>query len=189
MPSLKERYTIHDLAQVAALPENHGKLLELIDGEIIEKMGSFIPSTLAMKLGAYLLAYLAQNPIGYITGADGTYILSESNKPMPDVGYISKARLTALPQREVPIPPDLAVEVVSPNDALQEVRRKVYMYLEHGVQEVWVVYPEDQTLDVYTPTPEGASIRHLKQADTLTGGVLLPGFTLPLSQLFELYES
>lgn len=184
MSATTPRYTLADLASLQALPENQDKLLELIEGEIHEKMGSFIPSLLAARMIGFLLRYLEETPIGYVTGADGSYVLSEHNKPIPDVAFISKTRLPELPSREAPVPPDLAVEVISPNDSIREAQKKALLYLRHGVQMVWLVYPEDQSMDVFTPADEGAHIRTYTREDTLIVGELLPNFELSLAKLF-----
>jgi Uma2 family endonuclease len=128
------------------------------------------------------------NPIGYVTGADGSYILSATNRPIPDVGYISKGRLPELPLREDPIPPDLAVEVVSPTDDLREVQKKALRYLHYGVQLVWLVYPEDQTVDVYQPSDPSVEVQTYRMGEALCGAGVLPGFSLPLADIFTLAQ-
>jgi Uma2 family endonuclease len=184
---LKEgRLTLEDLHEFEARPENQGKLFELIEGEIIEKMASFLPSAIAQQVAFALMLYLKQNPLGYLTGSDGGYIMPDGSRLIPDVGYISKARLPEIPPREVPLPPDLAVEVVSPTDDLREVQKKARLYLRHGVQVVWVVYPEDQTLDIYTAAEGGVLVQTLGPEDKLTCPALLPDFTLPLAEVFQL---
>jgi Uma2 family endonuclease len=165
----------------ASLPENRGRLFELIDGEIVEKMGSFTPSYLAAWIATFINLYLMQNPIGYVTGADGAYILSDDHALMPDVGYISRARLPTKPDREVPGAPDLAVEVKSPNDSKRELRRKAELYMRFGTKIVWLVFPETRQIEVYLPDQD---VRELGIDDTLDGGDVLPGFSLPVKQLF-----
>lgn len=77
--------------------------------------------------------------------------------------------------------PDLAVEVVSPGDAGEVIVDKVEQYLSAGTTQVWVVYPDRKSIHVHTP---GGQAQRLSMTDTLTGGELLPGFALPLSDLF-----
>lgn len=79
-------------------------------------------------------------------------------------------------------PPDLAIEIVSPTDRISHVNRKIRLYLEDGVQVVWLVEPEEQTITIYTPATK--QFTRLTLEDTLTGGDLLPNFALSLSQLF-----
>jgi Uma2 family endonuclease len=178
-PKLK---TVADLEAFAALPENRARLFELIAGEIIEKMGSFIPSRIAGWIVYFLNAYLLNHPIGYVTVTDGSYILSEEDAPMPDVAFISRARLPTIPERAVHGPPDLAVEVKSPNDTRRELRRKAELYIRYGVRLVWLVFPEDQTVEVYMADEEVVTMG----ADgILDGRDVLPGFTLAVADLFR----
>jgi Uma2 family endonuclease len=108
--------TLEEYRAISELPENADKLLELIRGEIVEKVPSFTPSMIASRISTYLNMYLLKNKIGYVTGEAGGYIMDEENVLIPDVGYISKERLPETPEREAPVPPDLAVEVKSPTE-------------------------------------------------------------------------
>ena len=81
--------------------------------------------------------------------------------------------------------PDLAVEVVSPSDVAQDVRRKVIDYLQAGTRLVWVVYPDTRTVDVYRP---GQDVRVVEAQSALHGEDLLPDFELPLRELFDVLE-
>ncbi len=170
----------------AESPERGDRLYELIDGEIIEKMASFIPSRVALRLGRRIDEHAEKINSGYTTGADGSYRLSESVVLIPDVGYISKERMPDVPSREVPVAPDLAVEVMSPNDSKRGLRRKAELYMSHGTRMVWLVFPEAEAgavvVEVYTPD---ADVIELRRSDTLSGGDLLPGFTLAVETLLE----
>lgn len=115
----KKALSYADYQRFCEMPENRDRLFEFIDGEIIEKMPSFEPSELATEIIYFLKHYLKQNPIGRLTAPDGSYIMSDDDDPdvfIPDVGYISNERLGKTPEREVLVPPDLAVEIKSPTD-------------------------------------------------------------------------
>jgi Uma2 family endonuclease len=183
MPIQEKLYTVEELWEIANRPENADKRLELIDGVIVEKDAgngiegmesgmspSFVPSQIAMKIGHLILSYLDAHDIGYVTGSDGGYILSENTKLIPDVGYINKERLREIPSRDVPMPPDLAVEVVSPTDSIRDVQRKALKYLMYGTRMVWVVYPEDQTVDVYRPAQDGQAMIQTLDTNGLLAG-------------------
>jgi Uma2 family endonuclease len=161
--------------------------LELVEGEIVEKMPSFTPSQIAGIILTYINLFLFQNPIGYVTGADGSYTIDEENDYIPDVGYISKERLPERPARGVSIPPDLAVEVVSPTDSIKKVQRKAKKYLRFGTKMVWIVYPEDQTVDVCLPDPDmpdGMRVHEVGMDGMLDGDAVLPGFKLAVKDIF-----
>ena len=77
--------------------------------------------------------------------------------------------------------PDLAVEIISPSETAAEIAHKVGQYLHAGVEVVWVIYPEDQTIHVFESSKNG---RILEADDLLEAPGLLPGFSIPVSELF-----
>jgi Uma2 family endonuclease len=77
--------------------------------------------------------------------------------------------------------PDLAVEILSPSNTADEIQRKRGEYFNRGTQLVWIIDPRARTAEVFT-APAASTLLH--EADTLDGGVVLPGFTLPLRDLF-----
>jgi Uma2 family endonuclease len=164
-------------------PENADRIFELIDGEIVEKMPSITPSKLAVRIGRLVGNYLDGISIGYVTGEAGGYKLSEKDTFNPDVGYISKARLPEEPEREVNGAPDLAVEVMSPTDRKRKMRNKAEIYLLYGTKIVWLVFPDTQQVEVYTPD---ADVIEWGIDDTLEGGGVLPGFTLAVCSIFAM---
>jgi Uma2 family endonuclease len=107
--------------------------------------------------------------------------MSETDAFNPDVGYISKARLPDMPEREAPVPLDFAVEVKSPTDSKRELRRKAEKYMTYGTRLVWLVFPDEQVIEVYLADQD---VRTLALADTLDGADVLPGFTLAVSAVF-----
>jgi Uma2 family endonuclease len=177
----KKTNTYADYSAIQGLPENADKILELIDGEIVEKMPSFTPSRVASRFNYYIMQYLMDDEIGYVTVADGGYVLSDEHTFNPDVGYISKARLPKIPDREVLVAPDLAIEVKSPTDSKRAMRRKAEIYLAHGTRMVWLVFPDDKIVEVYVPDQD---VETVGIDGTLNGGDVLPGFTLPVKNIF-----
>jgi len=181
----KKTYTSTEFSDIDNAPENVNRILELVEGEIVEKMPSFVPSMIAAEILTAIRVFLKANPLGYVTGADGGYVLSEEDTFNPDVGYISKERLPVMPEREAPVPPDLAVEVVSPTDSIKAAQRKARKYLRYGTRMVWIVYPEDKTVDICLPDEaEGMRIREVGIDGILDGGDVLPGFQLPVRDIF-----
>lgn len=176
-------YTQTEFEAIAHLPENADKILELIDGEIIEKMASNpYCSAVASKINFFFMLHLNQHDLGYVTGEAGGYRISPQDTFAPDVAFISKIRQPTLPYPGFnPIPPDLAVEVVSPSDSYVEVARKVRNYLRYGTRLVWVVEPETQTVTVHALD---GSQTTLNIDGVLDGGEVLPGFRLPIRNIF-----
>jgi Uma2 family endonuclease len=101
---------------------------------------------------------------------------------MPDAAYISKERLPTEPEREVIGPPDLAVEVKSPRDSKRELRKKAEKYLEYGTRMVWLVFPDDELVEVYVHDEDVITV----SGDAiLEGRDVLPGFQLPVRDIFK----
>ncbi|MEO1291039.1 MAG: Uma2 family endonuclease, partial [Chloroflexota bacterium] len=113
--------------------------------------------------------------------ADGGYQVKDE-RYIPDVGFISKDRMSILEDSAyISKAPDLAVEVVSPTDSQRLLTVKIGNYLAAGTT-VWVVYPDDEAIDIYTPNQ---SVKRLEKTDTLEGGVILPEFSLKLTKIFK----
>lgn len=177
----ERRYSLDEFHAFTARRDNRDRLFELIDGEIVEKVASFTPSKLAMDIGFELNLYLRQHPIGFVTGADGSYILAEGYEFMPDVAYISKARLPQPPKREVIGAPDLAVEIKSPTDSKRQLRRKVEDYMRFDTKIVWLVLPEEKQIEVYVLDQD---VIVVGVDGVLIADEVLPGFSLPVRSLF-----
>lgn len=164
-------------------PENADKIFELIDGEIVEKMPSYEPSHIAGWILTFVNMYLLQNDRGFTTTADGGYRMPNGDVLIPDVGYISKIRMPEHTPREVPVPPDFAVEVKSPTDRKREMRRKAEKYLEYGTRLVWLVFPDEQQVEVYSLLEE--DVITVGMDGVLDGKDVLPGFTLAVKDIFK----
>lgn len=164
----------------AAAPENAERLLELIDGEVVEVVSNGKSSALGSLMNVYLGGYVLQNRLGFTTGADGGYKIG-NERYIPDCAFVSRAKL-AKPTSEayISVPPDLAVEVLSPSNTPDEIAIKVDNYLRAGVV-VWVVNPDLQRVTVHRPD---APPKTYGLSDTLDGGAVLPGFTLAVKDIF-----
>lgn len=141
----------------------------------------------------HLANFVDNNQLGEVFIEAPFVLLDASNwvrgSRTPDVMFYSQAQLDVIQQdpewEDKPLigAPLLAIEVVSPTDAYSQVVKKVAGYLEDGVQLVWVVEPKQQTVTVHAADSNLQA--KLTIADTLDGGEVLPGFSLPLSELFE----
>jgi Uma2 family endonuclease len=111
--------------------------------------------------------------------------LKQERNRKPDVAFVSYARwpkYRPLPETNAwDVLPELCVEVVSPNDLADELETKVEEYFQAGVSMVWVIYPRHERVYAYSSATQ---LRRLTRADTLDGGTVLPGFALPLAELF-----
>ena len=162
-----------------------GKQCELIDGVLVEKAMGFKESFLASWLGRRLGNFAEQHDLGIVLGADGTVELFPGQVRIPDVAFYSWAKLPGRHIPDDPIPelsPDLAVEVLSRTNTRGEMFAKRKDYFFAGVKLVWFVDPRARTVEVFT-APDQATV--LTDADTLAGGDVLPGFSLPVADLFS----
>jgi Uma2 family endonuclease len=171
-------------SDVIAIEEREDRLYELIDGVLLEKVMGFYESYLAMMLGRYLTEFVERGDLGIVAGADGMLKLFPDQVRIPDVCFVSWARLgkREIPREPIPLlSPDLAVEVISQGNTREEMDRKLHEYFQAGVRLVWYVYPDRRTVSVFQSFDDAAE---LMETHSLDGGNVLPGFTLPLSILF-----
>jgi Uma2 family endonuclease len=161
------------------------KLCELVDGVLVEKTMGAIESMLNFELGLYLGAFVKQHRLGIVLGADGIVRLMPGLVRLPDLAFISWERLPGHRAPTTPIldlAPDLAVEVLSKGNTKAEIKRKVREYFEVGVRLVWLIDPKARTAVVHT-SPKVST--KLAEGQSLDGSDVLPGFVLPLRELFE----
>lgn len=179
-------YMVEEFWGFLERPENADRKFELINGVIIEDMSpSFSHGRYASHIYLPLALFVNQHDLGEVVFEVDHYIPPDHfNTRRPDVEFMSKARLAQFdPNKYVPLMPDLAVEVKSPTNSFEELRQKAAYYLQNGTAAVWLIYPENQTVVVYTLTnPDGQSFGI---DDSLTGEPVLPGFALPLKDIFR----
>lgn len=175
-------YTVEEFWAFAELPENADRRLELEDGVIVEMgVSSPINTVTAMRIGHFLNGFVIPRNLGYVTGADGGFKLAHKRSRQPDVGFISKARLPQLPKR-FDMPPDLAVEVVSEDE---DIFKKAREYLAAGTKMVWAVYTDEKTVYTMILNEDGGlNAVPYRVGDVLDGGEVLPGFELPVKDIF-----
>jgi Uma2 family endonuclease len=169
---------------VIELNDRHNGLYELVDGVLVEKVMGVPESHVAAQLIGHFTRFVAEHDLGFVTGPDGTLRLMPGLVRIPDVAFISWDRLPGkfVPAEAIPdLAPDLAVEVLSESNTQQEMERKLKDYFFSGVRLVWYVDNKKRTAEVYTSPDQGVV---LTEGQALDGGDVLPGFRLPLRQLF-----
>jgi Uma2 family endonuclease len=176
----KKLYTVAEFERFVELPENRNRLFEFIDGDIIEVPSNAYSSEIAAQFIRFLGNFVYPRRLGHVTGEHGGYIVAGA-RLAPDAAYISKTRQAVLAKQGYnPVAPDLAVEVISPTDNADEIDKKRQKYLAAGVL-LWRVFPEQQIVEVHAA---GQPVRTLGIEDTLNGGAVLPGFSLPVRDVF-----
>jgi Uma2 family endonuclease len=169
----QQTYTPDDLL---AMPDR--KKYELVDGQLVERHMSQLSNWVAGRLHRFVDIFVDEHRLGWTwASAQGYVCFPDFPRKLrfPDVSYVSKKRLPEGPTSEgyIYIAPDLAVEVVSPNDLSYEVERKVVEYLDAGVTLVWVIDPEARTVRIHR---RDGSFGWLREDGELSGEDVLPGF-------------
>ena len=137
-------------------------------------------SKISVKVIRYLDRYVDENQLGEVH-VEATFRVGERGLK-PDVAFVSSTHLDGDENKGFPIPPDLAIEVISPTDVLSHIVEKAFAYLNAGTRLVWILEPQSQTVTVYRSERDIAMFTY---EDTLTGEDVVTGFTCPVSQLFE----
>lgn len=169
---------------VVAVHGREKRLCELIDGVLVEKPMGYRESILAIAIAAAVRAFVKPRDLGVVSGADGMIRLLPGLVRIPDVAFISRDRLPSgrVPHEAVlPMAPDLAVEVLSDSNTIAEMTRKREEYFSAGVRLMWVFDIDARNVTVYA----GVDRSKIVTGDQiLEGGDVLPGFALPLGELF-----
>ena len=135
---------------------------------------------ISVNIIRYLDRYVYENGLGELYTAETIFQVGD-RMMKPDVAFVSTDRLDVDEDKTFPIPPDLAVEVISPSDVHSRVTRKALDYLDAGTRLVWVLDPVAKSVTVYRSDND---IEILTHETTLTGEDVVPGFTCPVAQLF-----
>jgi Uma2 family endonuclease len=176
----KTRYTPEDLLNMA-----DGDLYELVDGSLVERPMSFWSSYVAGVL--FGLLHDQANRLGWLLG-EGTTYQCFPHKPeqlrRSDLSFIRLDRMSlaeASKPGHVKIAPDLAVEVISPNDGAYDVDEKVQDYLQARVRLIWVIHPLLRTVCIYRLD---GTVSQLGEQDELSGEDVVPGFRCQVADMF-----
>lgn len=168
--------------ELIEMPRDGMHRYELVRGELVEMSPTGADhSEIALHIGSHLRAHVQANKLGKAFGADAGFIISRDPDTVlaPDAAFV-RAERAVKTRKYFPGPPDLAVEVISPNDLYSEVIAKVVDYLRAGTRMVIVVDPEKQSATIDTASER----TYLTIDDSLTGDDVVPGWSLPLRELF-----
>jgi Uma2 family endonuclease len=157
---------------------------ELIYGELVMMSPTGLPhGVVAMRIGSFLREFVDGHGLGVVAAAETGFKI-ESDPDLvraPDASFIRNARLpAALPQGFFEGVPDLAVEVVSPDDSKRAVSEKVNMWLAHGTTSCWVADPGTRTITIHRTAKEPV---RLTTRDGLRDEPTLPGFVMSVARV------
>ena len=169
-----------------ALPDD-GHHYEIINGELIDmgNSGALHGYVCSLALAA-LAGYILPKKLGVILDSSTAFKMKNGNKRSPDIAFFAKERLqgmAVLPSGYLEGAPDLAVEVLSPGNTVEEIEDKLTEYFENGSRLVWVIHPTQHYVLVYRSAQEPD--RLLKEKDSLDGEEVIPGFSLAIADLFQ----
>lgn len=181
MKQSKSVFTPEDLL----LLEGGEELYELVDGQLLEKPMSSLAARTAVRLSTRLELFCDENGIAQVF-SEQTHQCFPSNPDQvrrPDLSVILTSRLPLgeFPEGHLRIPPDIAIEILSPNDRVRDLDEKLDDYRSAGVSLVWIVKPERRSVVVYRAD---GSQQPLMEQDTLIGEPVLPGFSVVVASLF-----
>lgn len=186
-PAVRKRVTA---AELLAMP--NAKDFELVNGELVERNMGWESECVGMNISALLWNYCREHGCGWVNGSSAGYQCYEEVFPddpervrKPDVSYLAAERITADAELtgHCDLVPDLAVEVISPNDRYHDVEEKVDEYLRVGVRLVWVVDPKKKTIRIHRAN---GTIQDLRMTDELSGEEVIPGFRCLVGEIFRL---
>lgn len=161
-----------------------GSRLELVRGEVVVMPPPKGPHGIrCSRIAWFLMNHIIPGKLGWVATNDTGVVLDRDPDTLrgPDVAFWSITRQPEEPEGYFEIPPDIAVEVLSPDDRRKDVRDKIKQYVQAGVPLVWLVDPDTRTVTVYHRSLRGTE---LDEGETLDGGDVLPGFSCKVSDLF-----
>jgi Uma2 family endonuclease len=168
-----------------ARPENQGRRFERLFGEIVEKMPTQLHGYIIQMLSGLLFVFLRQHPLGYALVEARYQPPDDAGDLIPDLSFVAHGHGPLVRQGAAPYLPDLAVEVQSEGQSERFMLDKALLYLAGGARMVWLIYPAREIVEVLTATER----QLLTREDRLTGGDVLPGFSVAVRDLFPVDES
>jgi Uma2 family endonuclease len=163
------------------LSENRGRLWELIDGEVKEKMPTQEHGRIVVNIAFALETYARQTQGIVAVEVRHQAPTDTNNSRLPDVSYYLDDSAPLVKEGAMTTYPELVVEVRSPDDTYSEMRVKAHFYLLKGVRVIWLVYPEKRLVEVITAD----DFQLLAEDETLVGEDWMPDFRLPVSDVFR----
>ncbi len=171
--------------ELLAMPDD-GHRYELVEGELRRMSPAGDEhGQVGMELAIPLGSHVKKNKLGKLYLAETGFLIRTNPDTVraPDIAFVRMERIKQTPgiKGYRVGAPDLAVEVVSPGDTVNEVEDKVAEWLEGGARMVWVVSPKLHTVTVYRSLTD---IVTLTAKDKLDGGEVVPGFQMNVAEIF-----
>ena len=165
--------------------QEDGFRCELVRGELVKMPpAGFKHGDIGLAVASHLHQHVNAMRLGRVVASDTGYQLSVDHVLAPDVSFVAESRLPAsgLPEGFFQGAPDMAVEVISPSEREQHISEKVGDYLRYGCKMVVVIRPRARRVEVHLPNRETQT---LEPDDVLDGGTAVPGWQLPITEIFR----
>ena len=177
----KRKYTVEDYL---AMPDEYPRY-ELLEGELIEMVSPTSRHQLVvMNLVRILDAHCQAHDLGVVLTAPLDVILARRAVVQPDILFIAKARKAKLIGERITGAPDLVVEILSPTTSARDLNQKRKLYARHGVQEYWIVDPDDQTIEVQRLQGKVLSTLGLYEKGQKLTSPTFKGLTVAIDRVF-----
>jgi len=178
-PRPGEPITIEELMR---LPDD-GYKYERVKGVLKVSPAGHEQEDIGIWLATLLSNFVRPRKLGRVYGSNAGYRFPNGDLRAPDVSFVRQERLPGgrSPKGFADYPPDLAVEILAPDQKLQDVAEKVGEFLDWGTPMMWVIDPDARTVTVYRSLTE---VRTLGSEDVLTGEEVIPGFAVRVAELF-----
>ena len=159
---------------------------ELIGGKLIlVPAPRTIHQKVKLRLAWFITNFIRKNDLGEILDAPTDVILTEKDKPQPDILFISKERLNIITEYNVQGAPDLIIEVLSPSTSRWDRVEKSKMYYTHGVKEYWIADPDSKVIEIFIPGENNWNLFQAYDEDDMLTSPLLAGLEIPLKDIFK----
>ena len=177
-------------AEIQALPDD-GYIHEIVNGELVmSPKNNFQHENICRRLIVELSSFNRTHKLGLVLGSSAGFWMQNQNVRAPDVSFIPKERLLQLgfkptEKRFFPGAPDLAVEILSPNNIRREMDERLKDFFSSGTQLAWIIDPDLQAAEIcHAPDKR----RLIGSGAFLDGEHLLPGFRYPIADLFKEWD-
>lgn len=169
-----------------ALPED-GHRYELVGGELRDMGNSGARHGYVCSLILFtLMGYVLPRKLGVVFDSSTAFTMKNGNRRSPDISFFAIERIQSiadLPTGFLGGSPDLAIEVLSPGNTVEEMDEKVAEYFDNDTRLVWIVSPTQRYVMVYHCAKEPEFL--LKSSDFLDGEDVIPGFQVPVADFFQ----
>ncbi len=176
---------VDEFLQIVEHPKYEDRIVELVEGDIVDMpLPNPIHAAILGKLTTEITNHVEKLELGRVLVGDAPFVLERNPEGKDtlrgiDIAFVSSERLPGrLTRAPLTVAPDLAVEITSPSNTADDIAKKIQQLLKAGAGLIWIVYPDLRCVAVHTA--DGSVT--LKESDTLSGGEVLPGFEILVSE-------